>query len=260
MEQILIRDKRILINRIKEYISIIRNEFPDLVQIPGDIDYEKLVHIENTGTVSLFVRDSNFYFPASAYEMFKKLNSHPNFGINKEHKTYTLDTLISNNNDFYDYIEHLILIGAEPIEYFEEVLLHEVMHFCGSNGASALTEGINEYLTRKIALKYNIITNGCGYPKEIKIVLKLKEILGEETLIKLAFCKNLMELKTILKHPEQIEFLSELSKLMDREFHLKYYQYQFKTPFEKAERYKDIDYQEAHDLIDTYMTNHKIKR
>ena len=45
------------------------------------------------------------------------------------------------------FIKHIFLKGLSLKEYFKEILLHETMHFCGSDGAGVLKEGINELLT-----------------------------------------------------------------------------------------------------------------
>ena len=89
-------------------------------------------------------------------------------------------------------VESSLLIDTK--DYYDDMLLHETMHFCGSGGASALKEGINELITRKIALKKNFKTNGCGYPKEVKIAYELQNIFGEEVLDQIAFINSLPEI------------------------------------------------------------------
>ena len=42
---------------INKLVEIIKKEYPNLVDIPIDYDLKKIVHIEETGTISLFVRN-----------------------------------------------------------------------------------------------------------------------------------------------------------------------------------------------------------
>lgn len=253
------KDKKILIKDIKKYINIIKEEYKDIIEIPNSIidKLEDKVHIKETGTISLYISDNEFYFPIEAYHVLNSYKNNPIFGSNKKHKTYTKDTLLENNNTFYTYIEHLILIGATPLQYFKEVLLHETMHFCGSNGANSLMEGLNEYLTRKLALKYNLKTNGCGYPKEIKIIIELEKIFGEETLKQIAFSNSSKEIEQILNNinPKATNFFFELTNIMEEEFYNKYYKFKFpglNGPLEKAKKYNDINYDKAYELINKF--------
>ena len=263
MKEIITRDKQILIKQIKEYINIIRNEYNDYVQVTENIDLDKIVHIKDVGTISLFIRNGEFYFPIEAYKVFEELKKDSKFGTNRNHQTYNNETLLINNNNFLDYIEHLILIGATPLDYFQEITLHETMHFCGSNGGSALMEGLNEYLTRLVALKYNLKTNGCGYPKEIKIIQELVNLFGIDIMTKLAFSKTKSETLEIFKDEEKANLIIELNALMDEEFYGKYYKFKYpglNGPFEKAKRYEEIDYSNAMKLIEEYKTKNSVKR
>ena len=131
------------------------------------------------------------------------------------------------------------------------------MHFCGSNGKTALMEGLNEYLTRKLALKYNLKTNGCGYPKEIKIVIELEKIFGEKILQQIAFSKSENEIELTLNkiNPKAASFFFNLEKEMDNEFYNKYYKFKFpglSGPFDKAKKYNDINYDKVNKLINEY--------
>ena len=255
MQKLIENDKQELINDIKKYIDIIEKEYGKYTLIQKNLNFNNIVHIEDTNTISLFIRNNEFYFPLSAYfvlNSFKKIKEYRSI---PNHKTYTKETLIINDNTFYNYIEHLILKGATPIEYFKEILLHETMHYCGANGSSALMEGLNEYFTRKLALKHNLLTNGCGYPKEIKIVLKLIEILGEEKLLKMLFSKSKEDIKNILSEKE-FNFFNNLNDIMEEEFYNKYYKFDFpglNGPFEKAKKYNDINYEKAHHYIEKFI-------
>ena len=66
------RDKNILITDIKKYIKIIEKEYGEYTTIEKNIDFESIVHIEDTNTISLFIRNREFYFPLLAYDVLNK--------------------------------------------------------------------------------------------------------------------------------------------------------------------------------------------
>lgn len=55
-----------------------------------------------------------------------------------------------------------------------------------------------ELTTRELALKKGVLTSGCGYPKEIAIVLQLQELFGKDTMRKIAFARDHMQISEIL--------------------------------------------------------------
>ena len=252
--------KNSLIIEIEKLVEIIKKEYPNLVDIPIDYDLKKIVHIEETGTISLFVRNKNFYFPLDAFKVLEALKNIPGFGIMKNHKTFTEDNMIINDNTYITYIKHVFLKGLTPEEYFKEILLHETLHFCGSGGGTAIREGINELKTRQLAKKYGLLTSFCGYPKEIKIAYELEKIFGENIINKISFSKNNWEIKEILDSVslEASSFFFSLEVIMENEFHNKYMKYNFPGltgPLKKTQKYNSIDYTKAWELIDEYKRN-----
>lgn len=253
--------KNNLITEIKKLIEIIIQEYPSLVDIPTNYDLQELVHIEETGTISLFVRNKNFYFPLDAFKVLEALKKIPGFGTVKNHKTYSQDNMIINDNTYITYIKHVFLKGLTAEEYFKEILLHETLHFCGSGGGTAIREGINELKTRQLAKKYNLLTSSCGYPKETKIAYEIEQIFGEEIINKIAFSKNAQETKKILDSisPEATTFYFNLETTMEEEFYNKYMKYNFPGltgPLKKAQKYNSIDYTKAYDLLNEYKRLH----
>ena len=139
-------------------------------------------------------------------------------------------------------------------------MLHETMHFCGSDGGNALEEGINEYLTRKLALKKGFHTNGCAYPKEVKITHTLESILGEEVITQIAFIKPydkvLSYLETTLGK-DASELYQNVTHAMDEEFYNRYYRHMnhfdgLEGIKEKVTNYKQIDYSKVEQIIEQY--------
>ena len=251
--------KNNLISEIEKLVKIIRNEYPNLVNISTNYDLEKIVHIEETGTISLFVIDKNFYFPLDAFKVLEALRRIPGFGTVKNHKTCNQNDMIINDNTYITYMKHVFLKGLTPEEYFKEILLHETLHFCGSGGGTAIREGINELKTRQLAKKYNLLTSSCGYPKETKIAYEMEQIFGEDIVNKIAFSKNNQEIKEILDSisPEATSFYFSLEATMEKEFYNKYMKYDFPGltgPLKKTQKYNSIDYTKAYELIDEYKS------
>lgn len=179
---------------------------------------------------------------------------------------YNDKTIIINDNTFFDYIIHTFISGKDTETYYKDLLLHETMHYCGSGGGSALREGMNEYLTRKLALEKGFKTNGCGYPKEVRIAYELEQLFGEEIINKLAFMDNIFEQTAFLEQTlgkKERNLYMEVSHYMNQEFHNKYYRYidsynGIKGIFMKAVNYRRIDYSQAYDIINTYKEEKSI--
>lgn len=246
-----------LIYEIEKLIRIIKSEYGELVDIPKVYDLNKMVHIEDTGTISLFVRNKHFYFPLEAFKVLGVFKKIPGFGVMKNHKTCTKKDMIINNNTYISYIKHVFLKGLTPEEYFKEILLHETLHFCGSGGGTAIREGINELKTRQLAMKYELLTSSCGYPKEIKIAYELEKIFGENIINKIAFAKNHQDVKEILDSVSlrATSFFFKLEEMMEEEFYNKYMKYEFPGvmgPFKKTKKYNFLDYSEVYILIEEY--------
>ena len=249
--------KNSLISEIEKLVEIIKKEYPNLVDIPINYDLKEMVHIEETGTISLFVSGKNFYFPLDAFKVLGTLKKIPGFGMMKNHKTCNPDNMIINDNTYITYIKHVFLKGLTPEEYFKEILLHETLHFCGSGGGTAIREGINELKTRQLAKKYGLLTSSCGYPKETKIAYELEKIFGEDIINKISFSRSYREIKEILDSvsPEASSFFFSLETIMEKEFHNKYMKFNFPGltgPFKKTQKYNSIDYTKAYALIDEY--------
>lgn len=253
--------KQNLIKEIENLIHIIKKEYPNLVDIPENYNLEERVHIKSIGTISLYVENKNFYFPLEAFKILNKLKKIPGFGSNKNHQTRKNNEIL-NNNTYLSYIKHVFLKGLTPEEYFKEILLHETFHFCGSGGAFALREGINELKTRQLAQKYNLLTSYCGYPKETKIAYELEKIFGKEIVDQIAFSKSNAEIKTILDKISlsAAPFYFKLEEIMENEFHHKYMKYKFPGltgPLKKAKKYNSLNYKDAYILIEQYKKNFK---
>jgi len=232
-------------------------------------NYDEIIMIFDYGSINGFATSDNIYMPLSAEKLLDFFSRIPGYGCNESHKLCDEHNLILNDNTFFDYIRHIFASGMTIEEYFQDLLLHETMHFCGSGGANALKEGLNELLTRKLALEKGFRTSGCGYPKEVAIAYELQSIFGEDVINQIAFLNGC--LSEITDYLESIlgKDASELYVMvyteMEREFHAKYYKYidtydGIQGLLKKANNYKKINYEKVYQMINSYKEKKKIKR
>ena len=124
--------------------------------------------------------------PKVAYQIFQLLKNYENYGT-KLNSHRNIADYLDTNTTYRGYITHLIESGMSVYDYFEESLLHETMHICGSRGGYPLEEGINELKTRELTQKYNIKIAAYGYSKEVEMAKKMQKIIGKETMDELTF-------------------------------------------------------------------------
>lgn len=243
---------------VEEYGSYMSEE--QLLKLQNIKSYDEIIKIHDYGSINGFASTTTINLPLSADIVFDKLRKVPGYGINKKHIPYNDKTIILNDNTFFDYIIHTFVSGKDTETYYKDLLLHETMHYCGSGGAGALNEGMNEYLTRKLALKKGFRTNGCAYPKEVKMVYELEQLFGEETINRLAFMNNIFEQTKFLEGfygKRERDLYMDISYSMNNEFQNKYYSHMdsydgLKGIFMKTINYGKIDYSESYDIINTY--------
>ena len=221
-------------------------------------DYSKIIQIQDYGSINGMANDKHIYLPLTAKNVFENFKETPGYGMWKDHVLYDKDTLLVNNNTFFDYVFHVFISGYTLQDYYEDLLLHETLHFCGSGGSNALQEGINELLTRKVALKYNFRTNGCAYSKEVSLALRLEQLWGEDMLYKLAFAKT-NEIPIILEKnigKEAAILYANFLTLVEEEFQKVYYQHidsydGIKGIWKNCANYQKISYQKAYEYLET---------
>lgn len=257
---------RKLTERIKECIKIIVEEYgpymPEevLIKLNSVEDYNQILKIYDYGEVSAYADSNNVYMPLGVDRLLSIASKVPGYGINKNHRPYNSENIVINNNTFLTYIKHVFISGTNAEGYYEDLLLHEVMHFCGSGGGTVLDEGTNELLTRMLAQKYNLRTNSCGYPKEVSLAYELMKCFGEETVIRLAFINSFNQKIEYLKDTlgeEAANMYLQVSELAEKEFNEKYYSHmsEFSGALGIAKKvlfYKKIDYSEIHNIIHNY--------
>lgn len=257
--------------RFKTYVEAIIEVYGEfmgefnLERLNNIVDYGNHVIIGENGAINAHANYTGVFLPIEAYKAIGELRKFKDYGTNKNHTLYDSSTMVINDNTFYDYIEHVVLTGTNEEEYFEDLLLHETMHFCGSGGASALKEGINEYLTRKLAFEKGFRTSCCGYPKEVKIVAELVKVFGEVVVNKIAFINDENEIKKFLENKlgkEAKKLYTSICRETKKEFYEKYYRYMHQYDglegiLLKAYNYENIDYSKVYMCINKYKKENK---
>lgn len=170
------------------YLEIIKKEF----NINKNL---KNLEIKIEDNKSLFPTsmDNTIILPKSYKALIKELKKLPKFGYNKNHSYFKKDEL-KNNKKYVDFLKHIYIAGLSEEEYYEEVLLHEVLNLCSKNENTPLKKGLIELKTRELAQKYNLKTNWCLNSKELEIALKMQELLGQELINKIIFAKSKRDL------------------------------------------------------------------
>jgi len=255
--------KRVLADDMKKYVNLILEEYGQYIPqttkefLKSIDDYSDRIVVQDTGTISMFATETEVIMPEGAYKIFKYLKMIPGYGINKKHKTYK-DGEIVNENTYYDYIKHVLVSGMSVEEFFRDTLLHETMHFCGSDGGSAMREGLTELKTRELAQKHGLKASRCGYPKEVDIVNRFQEIVGKDIANQIAFAESNRQIEIILQKKcgnEVANLYFEISRLMDEELDKKYDHSKFGGilgPIKKARAYSSIDYSKIHEKIEAF--------
>lgn len=276
MIKIIIKDEldrmhRNLTTTLEKYIKTIISTYGRFIPnerfeyLSGIKDYSNIIQIFDYSSINGYANNKYIALPLSADKALDELKKITGYRTDKNHKVYDSTNLIINDNTFVTYINHVIKKGVTLEEYFEDLLLHETMHFCGSGGNSALKEGINELLTRKVALENNFKTSGCGYPKEVKIAYALQEILGEDIINQIAFINNELDIIKYLEDAigkEASDLYLNISNIMNNEFQTKYYKDMntyngLEGIKKKIENYQTIDYTKVYELIEEYNGNIK---
>lgn len=274
MEQIdLINIHHKLADNLNKYIEAIIEKYGDFIppyklkELKAIEDYESIIKIYNTGSINAYANNKEITMPLCANKILSFFSMIPGYGINKNHKNYNDNSLLKNNNTYINYMFHTFISGTNAEGYYDDMLLHETMHFCGSGGATALKEGINELLTRKIALEKGFRTSGCGYPKEVKIAVKLQSILGEDIINQVAFINSEQEIYKFLATYNNIEIAElylNISQEMEKVFNEKYYasldSYNGITGIiKKTINYRKINYNNVYKMIEKYEVKQNIK-
>ena len=253
MEQDFFKIKELLL----EYIKLILNNY-------SNCNTEKILNVINSNseivkfnpsnTITFVVRGGILLLPKSAYQIFPLLKQHKNYGT-KLNSGRNIEDYLDTNTTYIQYINYVIEAGLSVYDYFEESLLHEAMHICGSQGGTPLEEGINELKTRELAQKNNIKIAAYGYSKEVEIAKRLQQIIGKEVMDELTFVssherKNFLTDKLGDREAELYELIS--SKMIEKS--VSYFDKLSKVndPFEKAKLYESVDYGEIYQIIDNY--------
>ena len=244
-----------IISKYGEYMVPVKVEYLKSIK-----DYSKIVKIYDYGSINGYANSDGIYMPLCADKVLEKVSKIPGYGINKKHQTYNDNTLVENNNTFVNYVYHIFVSGTDAQRYYDDLLLHETLHFCGSGGSFAISEGINELLTRQIAHEFGYHTNGCAYPNEVEVALRLSKVFGSDVITRLAFIRSFKQSLDYLDMTlgsAASSLYNDVMIAMEDEFQEKYYKnmdsYNGLVGIaRKTIDYRKINYKKANELIDEY--------
>ncbi len=239
---------------IIKYIDLISKEFPYSKAAERLNSGEELVEFNKDNAISFFVYNGTLLLPKAAYSIFPAFEENENYGINKDSHRRVEDYL-NTDTTYFDYIRHVIEGGLSVYDYFEESLLHETMHICGSDGGSPLEEGINELKTRELAQKHNIKIAAYGYPKEVEVAKQLQGVLGKDAMDELTFIPtneryNFLVSRLGISAAELYHSLS--SEMLNCSQNYYSNLRHVNNPVEKAKLYETIDYSELYTIINNH--------
>ena len=257
----MIEDKNNILKLLLNHIRIIISEYKDSIK-PETVSYlltNDLVEFNSANTISFFVKDGILYLPKHIYDLMPIFKGHELYGISPKDARKRED-LLDTNTTYYDYVEHFIKAGLTPYDFFEESLLHEALHLCGSIGNNPLGEGMTELKARELAQKYDIKFCGYGYPKETEVAKTLQEVLGKDVMDQLTFMK-ISERRDFLVEKVGIE-KADLYRRVFRDMIVSFGEYDkeietISDPYAKAAAYKKISYTSILEYIDEYIEKTK---
>ncbi len=262
-----------LAKQLEEYIKAIIEKYGKYIpkekldRLKSITDFKSIIKLDDYGSVSAYANENEITLPLHADKILKDFSKMPEYGSDKEHKMFDSDTLILNNNTYSDYVFHLLVSGATAQDYFEDVLLHETMHFCGSWGYFAFNEGLNELLSRKLALEKGYKSTACAYSKEMEVALELQSVFGEEIMNQIAFIRSERQIYIFLVDTlgiDEAKLYLDVSRAMQKEFTDKFFTGKdaykgFNGVLEKSKDYSTLDYSNVYEMINEYKLSHQKK-
>lgn len=257
MEEDYLKIKKLLFDYIKlildNYSNCDRKRILNIINNQSEI-----VKYNTSNTITFIVQDNILLLPMAAYQVFSSLKEYENYGINKNNYRKVEDYL-DTNTTYQDYIVHVIEAGLSVYDYFEESLLHEAMHICGSQGGTPLEEGINELKTRELAQEKNIRIAAYGYSKEVALALRLQQVIGKQVMDELTFIPRYKREEFLINRlGEEIAELYFLvsDKMIEESKQFYSNNSSVSNPFEKAQLYDEFDYIESNCILDSYLNTH----
>lgn len=93
----------------------------------------------------------------------------------------TENDFIENDLSLKDYFIYLYLKDSIDLNFFLDVLPHEISHCFGFEGG--IYEGATETFNREVCHKYNITSFPFSHPEETKLFQKVEKVLGRDVIV-----------------------------------------------------------------------------
>lgn len=102
------------------YINTIKSEYKNYISpeklnyLNSKKDFCNCIEILDNNTVTCFYNcaDNKIIFPKEVEKVILEIKQNKLYGTNPNHKLYNENNLIQNENNFFDYVNHIILIGG----------------------------------------------------------------------------------------------------------------------------------------------------
>lgn len=238
------------------YLQVIQDEYPvsmeRIMKIKTDLNSK--IHFSH-GTITFFVRDNELYLPEDAFAVIDEFSKLEEYG-STNNTGVRVEDYLKTDATYMDYVKHVITDGLDVLSFYEESLLHEVMHMCGGSGGALLDEGFNELKTRELAQKYGIKIAAVGYQKEVEVAKRFEDILGTDVCSKLTFLplEERNDYLYSIGGSDLVGFYNQVRNTMEKEG--KEYSRnvsEVRNPFVKVKLYDKVSYKNTWDVIERYM-------
>ena len=242
-----------LIKIIKVYIA----EFGKFINerhlhfLSNESNLKKVLQFSDKSTGAWCVAHKQICFGSNTSHFINQLRQNPLYGTQPNHILVTRENFVDNTLDYWDYVNHFILIGGNELDFYLDLLPHEAMHLIGISGG-VIGEGVTEKRTREICLKHNIRSAPISHGKEVKLVSLMEKLVGKEILTKTGFEDNFFQYWDIEKALDKkcgsgtFERIYSTTQIPYGE---KYLKVRYANPFEKFNAYKNLNFEPAYSLL-----------
>ena len=237
---------KIYISELGKYICEKHLDF-----LSNDSNIEKIIQFSDNRTGAWCVDNRHIYFGSNTSHFIEQLRQNPLYGTQPEHLLVTKERFVDNSLDYWDYVNHFILIGGNELDFYLDLLPHEAMHLIGITGG-VIGEGVAEKRMRELTTKYNIRSAPICHTKEVKLVSLMEKLVDKDILTKTGFENNFFQYWDIEKAIDSkcgkgtFEKVYMATRIPYSE---KYLRVKHPSPFEQFNAYRKLNFEPAYSLL-----------
>lgn len=246
-----------LLKILKIYISELGNFINErhLHFLSDESNLENVIQFSDKGTGAWCVANSKIYFGSNTSHFINQLRKNPLFRTQPGHALVTKENFVDNTLDYWDYVNHFILIGGNELDFYLDLLPHEAMHLIGVTGG-VIGEGVAEKLTRELCLKHNIRCAPICHSKEVKLVSLMEKLVGRDILTKTGFENSTYQYWDIEKAIDAKCGRGTFERIyLDTQipYDRLYLKHDYATPYEKFNAYRALNFEPAYSLLKQHI-------